>query len=231
MAERFLVVTRVDYTLAKDDFLIECLGRGDEEALRSLYERYGRVTYSLALRILREPSAAEEVVQEVFLKLWRRPDHFVPERGLFISWLMSVTHHRAIDELRQRRRDIQGLDDSSADLLAELEDDSDPQELAWLSERRVAILSALRSLPAGQRQAIELAYFGGLSQREIAEHLHEALGTVKTRTRLGMRRLRMLLVGIQDEDDVVLVTDRTQRHHTNAAETRAPLIAGNENGQ
>jgi RNA polymerase sigma-70 factor, ECF subfamily len=229
--ERFLEVARVEYTLATDHVLVERLGRGDELALRSLYERYGRVTYSLALRILREPAAAEEVVQEVFLKLWRHPENFAPSRGQFISWLMSVAHHRAIDELRQGRRIAQGIVDASAGLMVESEDDSDPQELAWLGERRAAIRLALRSLPDAQRQAIELAYYGGLSQREIAEQLHEALGTVKTRTRLGIRRLRTLLVGVRGDDEMVSVVDPGLTRSSRVLEGRSPLMAGDENGQ
>lgn len=174
----------------------------DPEALARLYDRYGCAAYGLALRILRDPEAAAEVVQEVFLRLWQRPDHYDPLRGTVATWLLSLTHHRAIDLVRARRRQGQAvLALAQSDGPAEAE--TALADLAWLHERRQAVRQALAELAPVQRQVIELAYFDGLTQREIAALLGEPLGTVKTRLRLGMQRLRSLLAarGMVETDD------------------------------
>jgi RNA polymerase sigma-70 factor (ECF subfamily) len=186
----------VDYARALDEELVVLVSRRDERALERLYEKYGRAIYSLVLRMLRDPGRAEEVAQEVFLKVWRRPASYVPGRGPFATWLLSVAHHRAVDELRARRHDplpIDCLDGAGADV-ADERDELD--ELAWLHERRRAVRGALAVLPEPQRAAIELAYFGGLTQREIADRLGEPLGTIKTRMRLAMQKLRGALNGL-----------------------------------
>ncbi|HEY8478024.1 MAG TPA: sigma-70 family RNA polymerase sigma factor [Chloroflexota bacterium] len=183
---------------ASDVELVRLLARRDDRALRELYDRYGRLAYSLAFRVLREREAAEEVVQDVFLKLWRDPDRYVPERGPFWTWLLSVVRHQAIDTLRSRHRHDQGarlMKEKTGIVVA----NDDPDEVAWLSERRARVRSALARLPEAQREAIELAYFEGLTQSEMAELLHEPLGTIKTRVRRGIQRLRALLDGHDGE--------------------------------
>lgn len=192
----------IDYARATDEELVGLVASGDDGALTTLYDRFGRIGYALALRILRDPGGAEEVVQEVFLKVWRRPDSYRPERGTFVAWLTSVVHHRAIDELRQRQRAPVVVDPQNESVVEPVVDD-DIVELAWLSERRAAVRSALAALPAAQRSALELAYFGGLSHREIATRSGEALGTVKTRIRLGMHKLRSILpqMGVVESDN------------------------------
>lgn len=183
----------MDYAQARDEELVERLAARDERALERLYEKYGRATYSLVLRVLRDPARAEEIAQEVFLKLWRRPTSYVPGRGTFATWLLSVAHHRAVDELRTRRYELLPLGDGTNGLPELVDGAEDLAESAWVREQRVVVRQALSSLPASQRQAIEMAYFMGLTQREISERLGEPLGTVKTRMRLAMQKLRVSL--------------------------------------
>lgn len=170
----------------------------DESAFAVIYERYVDLVYSAAVRVLGDAQLAEDATQDVFVRLWRRPETFVAERGRFLSWLMSVSRNRAVDELRARgrRRKREGL------ALAETEEgqvqdepgrEDDPARAAQLHEEQRAVRRALAELPAEQKLALELAYFGGLTQQEIAVTLHEPLGTVKTRIRLGMQKLRRLL--------------------------------------
>jgi len=165
------------------------------EAFEALYDRYGNLVYSVSLRILGDVHAAEDVVQDVFLRVWRKPDHYDAARGRFMTWLMSVTRNRAIDERRSRGRRLR-FEVGSAPLDGEgpQSDDADDPALATLqADERSAIRRALVGLPAEQRSAIELAYYGGLTQQEIARALGEPLGTVKTRIRLGMRKMRAAL--------------------------------------
>jgi RNA polymerase sigma-70 factor (ECF subfamily) len=187
----------VDYALARDEELVGRLSEKDERALERLYDRYGRATYSLVLKMLRDPARAEEVSQEVFLKLWRRPESYVPGRGAFATWLLSVAHHRAVDELRTRRHEVFSLGNDDTPPRELIDDGSDLADGAWVREQRAAVRAALATLPATQRQAVELAYFAGLTQREIAERLGEPLGTVKTRIRLAMQKLRAILVDLE----------------------------------
>lgn len=184
--------------MVPDEELIERIQRQDERALEMLYERYGRAAYSLALRMLRDPARAEEVVQEVFLKVWRRPSSYVAARGPFGTWLLSVTHHRAIDDLRSRRHDTLPIDDVALGTSDLTDGTIDLADGAWLREQRLAVRRALALLPIPQRRALELAYYGGLTQREIADRLGEPLGTIKTRVRLALQKLRVGLDGLTD---------------------------------
>jgi len=190
----------VDYAQARDEELVERLADRDERALERLYERYGRAVYSLVLKMLREPARAEEIAQEVFLKLWRRPSSYVAGRGTFATWLLSVAHHRTVDELRARRHETLPLGDGANGTPELVDDAPDLAEHAWLREQRRAVRLALATLPVSQRQAIEMAYFMGLTQREIADRLGEPLGTIKTRMRLGMHKLRDCLDGLNGHD-------------------------------
>ena len=188
----------MDYALARDEDLVGRLVERDEMALERLYDRYGRATYSLVLKMLRDPARAEEVSQEVFLKLWRRPESYVPGRGAFATWLLSVAHHRAVDELRTRRHEVYSLGSDDTPPRELIDDGSDLADGAWLREQRVAVRTALATLPPNQRQAVELAYFAGLTQREISERLGEPLGTIKTRIRLAMQKLRACLTDLEE---------------------------------
>ncbi|MFL5762065.1 MAG: RNA polymerase sigma factor [Thermomicrobiales bacterium] len=174
---------------------VDLIGRaseGDARALEVLYDRYSRVVYSFALRIVGDSQIAEEVLQEVFFRAWQQGSAFKSARGSFITWLLSITHNMAIDEVRRRRRRPQKADseDPESVLAAVADTSTDIEEEVWLGSLRTTILEALEKLPPAQREAIELAYFQGLTQREIAERLGEPLGTVKTRMRLGLQKLR-----------------------------------------
>lgn len=156
-----------------------------------LYDRYGRLAYTLALRVLGDAAAAEDVVQEAFLSVWRRATSYRPERGSLRTWLCSIVHHRAIDRLRGRsgraRLDLP-LDRAPAE-----EGISDTWDAVAADLERGQIRRALAELPDEQRRTIELAYYAGYSQSEISSLMSVPLGTVKGRTRIALRRLRSSL--------------------------------------
>lgn len=170
----------------------------DIDAFADLFDRYGDLVFSVALRIVGEPATAEDVVQDVFLRLWRRPEQFDLQRGRFVTWLMSVTRNRSIDERRSRGRwlrheSLPSTTVEEEDVFPSGDERDDPAVAALLSEERRAVRRALALLPAEQKLALQLAYFGGLTQQEIAERLGQPLGTVKTRIRLGMQKMRATL--------------------------------------
>jgi RNA polymerase sigma-70 factor (ECF subfamily) len=148
--------------------------------------------FSFALRIVGDPQIAEEILQEVFFRAWQQGSSFQSSRGSLVTWLLSITHNLAIDEIRKRNRRPLKADSAEPEaLLAGVRDESqNVEDEVWLGSLRESIVEALNQLPPAQREPIELAYFQGLTQREIAEHLDEPLGTIKTRMRLGMLKLR-----------------------------------------
>jgi RNA polymerase sigma factor (sigma-70 family) len=182
------------YRGLRDGQLVELVTRKDAGALEALYDRYGRAAYSLARRILTEETLAQDVVQEVFLSLWRDARRFDPGRGTAATYLLSMTHHRAVDVVR-REEHLRRWRTSGEGL--ELEADPDPgarvEDLAEASERRAEVRAALAGLPVAQREALLLAYFGGYTQREVAALVGVPLGTVKTRMAAGMRKLKEAL--------------------------------------
>jgi len=177
------------YDALEDSALVALVTEADGAALEALYDRYGRPCFGLARRILADGQLAQDVVQEVFLTVWRDASRFDASRGGFSSWLLSMTHHKAVDAVRReenlrKRR-------ASADLLEfQPSDDRSPDDEVWSMLRRDRVRSALDELPDQQRVALVLSYFGGYTQREIAQLTHTPLGTVKTRMLAGMRRLR-----------------------------------------
>jgi RNA polymerase sigma-70 factor (ECF subfamily) len=183
-----------------DAELIAAIASGDVGSLEQLYDRYSALVFSVGLRVLNDRQLAEDVAQEVFLRVWRRPLAYDPDRGRFISWLMSVTRNRAIDEQRRQSRRLRSEEngDNPAREVPSGDRLDDPQAAALYGEERRAVREALTRLPPEQRYAIELAYFGGLTQVEIAERTGDPLGTVKTRIRLGMRKLRDSLTELLD---------------------------------
>lgn len=188
----------LDYASAGDDRLVFALAARDVRALEALYDRYGDYVYSVSLRVVGDVQLAEDIAQEVFLRLWRRPDLFDAARGRFVTWLLSVARNKAIDERRSRGRRFRhenppGLEADDLPAAAE-----DPVDSALLADDRVIIQRALALLPVEQRAAIQLAYFGGYTQQEIAERLKQPLGTVKTRIRLGLQKLRAVLIEQRD---------------------------------
>lgn len=178
-----------------DQDLLRRVGRRDEDAFRLLFRRHAPHAHALALRLVRQPFLAEEAVQDAFLALWRDAGSYDPRRGSVRAWLMGMVHNRAVDLVRreesQRRR-------AEKPALVVLEDPGDEvvREIGS-AEEGARVRAALAELPNEQRRVIELMYFDGLSQSRIAERLSLPLGTVKSRTVLGMRRLRDSLVGLE----------------------------------
>jgi RNA polymerase sigma-70 factor, ECF subfamily len=158
-------------------------------ALAELYDRYGGVAYGLALRILRDSALAEDAVQDAFLAIWRTARTFEAERGKPSTWILTLVHRRAVDLVRReerRRMPAETADDRAVAAPS-------PDEEASLRERRLAVQEALSQLPQDQREAIELAYYGGFTQSELSEHLSVPLGTIKSRMFAGLQRLGDLL--------------------------------------
>ena len=177
-----------------DSALAAGLVAGNQDALANLYDRYGRLAYSVALRILGDPGRAEDVVQDAFLKLWNNAAQFDPERGSLRAWLITAVRNRSIDTIRGRG----AHERQERELKPELQatgPSSDPWREVSLSLERTAVREALSSLPLVQRQTVELAYFGGLSQQEIAEMTGVPLSTVKGRIRIALEKLSTYLMG------------------------------------
>ena len=166
------------------------LQRGEATAIGRLYDRYGRLAYGLALRILKDRSAAEEVVQDAFVGAWRNAKGFDASRGSVRNWLLSIVHHRAIDQVRGTARIRREAQLEAIERTAEVPD-------AWqalsLDLERQQIREAFALLPDAQRQTLELAYFGGLTHAEIARRMEVPLGTVKGRMRIGLEKMRSFL--------------------------------------
>jgi RNA polymerase sigma-70 factor (ECF subfamily) len=171
-----------------DEALVALAARSEQSALAELYDRYGRAAYGLALRVLRDSALAEDAVQDAFLSVWRTAPRFVPERGAASTWILTLVHRRAVDVVRreQRRR---------ADPLDRLPEPGGgaADEEAWVRLQRERVQAALKQLPDQQREALELAYYGGFTQSELAERLGQPIGTIKSRMFTGLARLRELL--------------------------------------
>jgi RNA polymerase sigma factor (sigma-70 family) len=168
-----------------DEAVLALIARSDEEALAELYRRFGRLAYGLAFRILRDDALAQDAVQEGFLTVWRAAGRFTAERAKPRTWLLTLVHRRAVDLVRreERRR--------TEPLQPETEPDgTEAADEAELATQRQTIRQALRQLPPEQREAIELAYYGGYTQSELAERLGQPLGTIKSRMFTGLARLR-----------------------------------------
>ncbi len=175
-------------TPAADTQLVARLQKRDPQALAELYDRYGRVAYSLILRVVRDAAIAEDLVQETFLRVWNRAQAFDAERGSIGPWLLAVARNRAIDYLRstggRERNAVEFEETEHPALYTDMEHD------ILLSEKARRVKAAMERLPANHRQVIELAYFEGLSQTEMAERIGQPLGTVKTWVRTGLKSLR-----------------------------------------
>lgn len=169
--------------VSPDALLVSAICSGDEQAMEQLYERYSAIVYSVALRILGDTGAAEDILQEVFMQLWRSPDTFDATRGSLPGWLAVITRNRAIDSLRRRRPES-----DITDVVVSIEPDLvGSTEMIRALEK---IRGALGQMPAAQRSALEMAFFEGLTHTEIAEKAGEPLGTIKTRIRAGLLTLR-----------------------------------------
>jgi RNA polymerase sigma factor (sigma-70 family) len=182
---------RSQHAHLSDEALVALVARGDESALAELYDRVGRIAYGLAYRVLRDERLAEDAVQEGFLAVWRTAAGFSAERAKASTWILTLVHRRAVDLVRrEERRRAEPLDEHAREALAST---SSAEEAAWLGFERERVQEALRRLPDAQREAIELAYYGGFSQSELAERLGQPLGTIKSRMFAGLARLRELL--------------------------------------
>jgi RNA polymerase sigma-70 factor (ECF subfamily) len=166
-----------------DSRLLVLVQKGDEQAMASIFDRYSKVVYSVALRVLRDPSAAEDVLQEIFMQIWRNPDTFIATRGSLGGWLAVVSRNRSIDALRRRRPtdSIEEMQFASSYNLA-----NEAEQNSLMEKAR----GAIQLLPTEQRKTLEMAFFDGLTHAEIAEMTGDPLGTVKTRIRSGLTTLR-----------------------------------------
>jgi RNA polymerase sigma factor (sigma-70 family) len=185
-----------DLAHLSDEALVALVARADDSALAELYDRFGHVAYGLALRVVRDPALAEDAVQEAFLAVWRSAARFVPERAKASTWILTLVHRRAVDIVRReeprRTEPLEAAPQPSANLT---------EDEAWLRLRRTRVQEALRRLPDQQREALELAYFGGFTQSELADRLGEPLGTIKSRMFTGLARLRELLADAGREEE------------------------------
>ena len=178
---------------------IEQMAAGDQTALANFYDLTNRMAFGLILRIMGDRSTAEEVLLDVYTQVWRQADTYRPERGTPLAWLMTIARTRALDRLRAGRQEMQRRE--SLETVADVRSvAADPEEAASTKEQQRLVRKALTALSDEQRQVIELAYFSGFSQSEIAAHLGQPLGTVKTRVRLGMIKLREILSPVLGEN-------------------------------
>ena len=188
----------MDYSTLEDKTLVALLAQAQPDALDELYRRYSRLVYSLAFKMVSEPTTAEEITLDVFTRVWQKAGTYRAEQAGVNTWLVSMTRHRAIDWLRRQnvRVDQHSLSwaEVSPDVMPHTK--NNPEHATELALRQERVRAAIVQLPSDQQEALVLAYFKGQSHREIAETLGQPLGTVKTRIRLGMQKLRDLL---QDE--------------------------------
>jgi RNA polymerase sigma-70 factor (ECF subfamily) len=176
----------------EDARLVRRMAGGDAAAMAELYERFSRPLYATALHILRDGAEAQDIVHDVFIALWEKASVFAAERGSAFSWAVTLTRNRAIDRLRSRRRRAELLDEAVPSDLGYFESlaGADLDDPAARRDQAQAVRAAVAALPREQQHALELAFFGGLTQQEIASRLREPLGTVKARIRRGLGRLR-----------------------------------------
>jgi RNA polymerase sigma factor (sigma-70 family) len=194
-------LSRPGYTGRRDDLddaaLVQLVAVADPDALGVLYQRHGAACYRLARRVTVNDALAEDAVQEAFVGLWRDPAAYVPGQGSVLNWLLGLTHHKAVDFVRresaqQRRQNAQAAQQALDP------PPNDPAAAAWAGIRAQTVRAALSELPEPQRHALALAYFGGYTQREIAQLTGTPLGTVKTRMFTAMRRLQLRLASLDD---------------------------------
>lgn len=183
------------FTHLSDEAVVALVARSDEVALGELYDRYGAAAYSLARRVLRDASLAEDAVQEAFLLIWRGADRFVPERAKAASWIMTIVHRRAVDLVRrEQRRRTDVLPDELPST------DASAQDAVWLRLERENVQRALVQLPDQQRETLELAYYGGFTQSELADRLGRPIGTIKSQMHTALANLRRLIESTPKEE-------------------------------
>jgi len=182
---------------SEDTILMKRIARGEKEALGTLYDRYGRLAYSVAVHFVRDPSVAEEIVQDVFVTIWTKAGVYDPAKAGVSTWMLRITRNRAIDQLRKLKSRKDVAVGSTVDVIQSTNalavNGEDPESMAFREWDRERVVEAVDSLPEHQREALMLAYFRDLTHREIAEQLNEPLGTVKSRIRMGLQKLRKIL--------------------------------------
>jgi RNA polymerase sigma-70 factor (ECF subfamily) len=187
-------MSQLDYSKLDDETLLQLIVQARAEALGELYDRYGRLVFSLALNSVGNPAAAEEITQDVFLRVWQHARQYRAGRAKVSTWLTSITRHRAIDQLRRRGSRPEQHSVAWAEVVPDAEPTiNGPEQAAALAMERERVRAAIARLSEEQKQVLALAYFQGLTQSQIAEALALPLGTVKTRIRLGMQKLREML--------------------------------------
>lgn len=184
-----------------DTVLIELVGRADPDALAVLYQRHGPTCYRMALRVTVNQTLAEDAVQETFTGVWRDSTAYTPAQGSVRSWLVALAHHKAVDLVRRETAQQRRQDAHAAQQALDPPEENDPGEAAWAGIRADQVRAALAELPSQQREALALAYFGGYTQREIAQLTGVPLGTVKTRMFAAMRRLQQSLAAMGNEGE------------------------------
>jgi len=190
-----------DYARYDDERLISLITQSREEALAQLYDRYNRLVFSLALAIVNDRETAEEITLDVFMRVWQKAGSYRSDQAKVSTWLTHIARHHAIDVLRRRSvRPDQYAADWEDSIPDHISPEHNPQEFAELSQQRERVQAALAQLPEEQKQALLLAYFKGYTQHQIAERLKQPLGTIKTRLRLAMQKLRDFLHDEQDAE-------------------------------
>lgn len=184
----------VDYTKLDDQALMRLIAHSQEDALSELYDRYNRLVYSIAVNAVSDPSLAEEISQEVFIRIWENADSYRPDQGKVVTWMSSITRYRSIDTIRRQNVRPEGnqaawVEEGSLDMPDPINLEGEVERI----ERRDRVRVAIAQLPKEQKVALAYAYFQGYSHREIAAALDEPVGTIKTRIRLGMQKLRQAL--------------------------------------
>ena len=183
----------MNYQGLEDLELLAKISEKDRQALAELYDRYGRRVFALAVRMLNDPVGSEEVTQDVFMSVWRRGASYTSKKGKFTTWLFSIAHNRTIDELRKRKRDRSRENTDIDDHLNIQSSDISPADAAVAQSEYLQIRAAMEKLPVEQKHVVDLSYFKGLTQTEIAMKTGQPLGTVKTRMRLALKKLRTAL--------------------------------------
>jgi RNA polymerase sigma-70 factor (ECF subfamily) len=186
----------------EDAALVRAMADGDDRALGALYDRWQGIVHGVVARILRQPNDIEDIVEETFWQAWRQASRFDPARGAVQTWLLTIARSRALDRARAiRRRRESPIEGDDGEVVVQQVAPDDPGLDAEAAERRRVVTAALAQLPAEQREVLELGYYGGLSQSEIAERTGQPLGTVKTRMRLAMQKLRSQLQILRSEGE------------------------------
>jgi RNA polymerase sigma-70 factor (ECF subfamily) len=202
-----------------DEGLVARLASKDEDALRALHRRYAALVFTVAARFV-DAATAEDVVQEVFVTLWKKHATFDPARGSFKSWIIQVARRRALNEVRRKPRSGPQGDQALADVV---DDSLEPDEAQWLAHRQTTIRAAVDALPSAQRQALSLAFFDELTHEQIASVLHTPVGTTKTRIRLALKRLAPILVTVLAAGAILFIVRRRHEGDERAARNERAL--------